>query len=62
MGYMTVEAHLRKEAEWDDMVKILPHCIVCAKPIFPHSVVYVANMKCVCKLCKELLDDGMEIY
>lgn len=62
MPYITVEAHLRKEAEWDQMLSTYPRCVICGGVIFPDSIVYVAKQNCVCKSCKEELDDGMEIY
>lgn len=62
MAYVAVDAALKKEAKWDEQVSVLPHCTICDDVIFPDSIVYVAHEKCVCRFCKELLDDGMEIY
>lgn len=62
MAYLTVDAALKKEAEWDKLIAVLPRCAICDGIIFPDSVVYVAHEKCVCRSCKELLDDRNEIY
>lgn len=62
MSYITVDMALKNESKWDELVSILPRCTICGGVIFPDSVVYVAHEKCVCRSCKDLLDDGMEIY
>lgn len=58
------EAYQQEEArqqKWDSMVRKMPSCCICFRPMLPGDRAYTASCKKVCSDCMTDLEDSEEI-
>lgn len=51
----------RREKAWDDYTNKLKKCVLCGEYIHPGTKFHTAHCQSVCTICKEELDDNVDI-